>query len=220
MVLKHSYSNLDGMLRDFVAIGRNESFQNLSHYPELQDHGSALRLAGVYRDKVLAFAQALSQSDRVSFIKAIAMVEERVGSFGSVTDLPRLLSLVDDPQRSLFDWVLRNSTRYYYSKGARSVSGYDLACRLDAEHRAQSIRQETERQLQDKKRVAEQATGNLYNAVRRGDLKAVRALIGKGADVTVSTPDVTSLIVLATANGHTVIAQELENAALRRATAD
>ncbi|OGI50299.1 MAG: hypothetical protein A3E57_07620 [Candidatus Muproteobacteria bacterium RIFCSPHIGHO2_12_FULL_60_33] len=209
------YSDLDSLLRDLVSIGRNERFEDLSRYPEFQDHASVLRLADVYRDKVLSFAQELPQSDQVAFVKVIAMVEERVGSLGSVSNLPRLLSLVDDPVRSLFDWVLRNSSRYYYSKGARSVLGYDLACHLEAEHRAQGIKRDTERQLEDRKRVAKQATSNLYNAVRRGDLKGVRALIEKGADVTICGPDGTSLIALATANGHTAIVRELENAALQ-----
>jgi hypothetical protein len=214
------YSDLDSLLQDLLSIGHKESFEDLSCYPEFQDHSSVLRLADVYRDRVLAFARALSQSDRVAFIKVIAKVEDRVGSLGSVSNLPRLLSLVDDPERALFDWVLRNSSRYYYSKGARSVSGYDLACRLDAERRAEGIRRDTERQLQDRKRIAEQATGNLYKAVRRGDLKAVRALIEKGADVTVSAPDGISLIVVATANGSSAIVQELENAALRLPSPD
>jgi len=214
----YSYSDLDSLLRDLLSIGHNESFEDLSRYPEFQDHASVLRLAGVYRDKVLSFAQALPQGDRVAFVKAIAMVEECVGSLGSVSNLPRLLSFVDDPERSLFDWVLHNSTRYYYSKGARSVSGYDLACRLEAERRAQGIRRDTEQQLQDRKRIAEEATRNLYKAVLRGDLKAVRALIEKGADVTVSAPDGTSLIAVATENGNSEITRELENAALQRAT--
>src|SRR3989344_3316616 len=206
------YSDLDSLLRDLVSIGRNERFEDLSRYPEFQDHASVLRLADVYRDKVLSFAQELPQSDQVAFVKVIAMVEERVGSLGSVSNLPRLLSLVDDPERSLFDWVLRNSTRYYYSKGARSVSGYDLACRLEAERQAEGIKRDMERQLQDRKRIAEEATRNLYKAVLRGDLKAVRVLIEKGADVTVSAPDGTSLTAVATAHGNIEIVQELESA--------
>jgi Ankyrin repeats (many copies) len=210
-----SYSDLVSLLQNLLSIGRNESFEDLSRYPEFQDHASVLRLADVYRDKVLAFAQALSQSDQIAFIKAIAMVEDRVGSLGSVSNLPRLLSLVDDPERALFDWVLRNSSRYYYSKGARSVSGYDLACHFEAERRAEGMRRDAERQLQDRKRIAEQATDNLYKAVRRGDLKAVRALVEKGADVTVSAPDGTSLIALAAADGNTEMVQVLEKAAKR-----
>jgi hypothetical protein len=209
------YYGLDILLRDLISIGRNERFEDLSRYPEFQDHVSVLRLADVFRDKVLAFAQALPESDQVAFVKAIAMVEERVGSLGSVSNLPRLLSLVDDPERSLFDWVLRNSTRYYYSKGARSISGYDLACCLEAERRAEGVRRETERQLQDRKRITEEATRNLYKAVFRGDLKAVRALIEKGADITVSAPDGTSLIAVATANGNTEIVRELESVLAR-----
>ena len=98
--------------------------------------------------------------------------------------------------------------------------GYDLACRLEAERRAEGIRRDTERQLQDRKRIAEQATSNLYNAVLRGDLKAVRALIEKGADITVCAPDGTTMVALAIANGHTAIVQELEGAAMRYAPPD
>lgn len=67
--------------------------------------------------------------------------------------------------------------------------------------RNEVLRKEAERAAEGKARRAKKATGVLYNAVRRGDLKAVSALISKGADSTIRTPDGCSLIEFAKAQG-------------------
>lgn len=61
-----------------------------------------------------------------------------------------------------------------------------------------------------KVRRSERATLNLYNAVRRGDVKAVRALILNGADPKTRAPDGAELIELAKLIGYENIIEELE----------
>jgi ankyrin repeat protein len=70
-----------------------------------------------------------------------------------------------------------------------------------------------QRQLEDKKRIAEEATHKLYNAVRRGDIKAVRSLVSKGANPLVLSPDGRSMINFASSLGHTAIVAELSELA-------
>jgi hypothetical protein len=141
------------------------------------------------------------------------MVEHRVGGLGSVTNLQHLLQLVDDPERTLLDWILRNTKSYwYYSHNARSIQELDLTSKRIAERKAARVEKEQTRQIEDKSRIAADATRKLYNAVRRGDLKAVRALIERGADVTSCGPDGSPLIAVAMSKGFDAIAEELRHA--------
>lgn len=203
----------DRILHTLLEIGREGRFSEIGGIAELSDHVSVLRLADVHRDKVISFATELAMPDRIAFAKSVAIVENRVGGLGSVTMLERLLSLILDPERKLLDWILRNTTSYwYYAYGARSIEEFDLACRRKAERAAESIRRDEDRQAQDRSRIAKAATRKLYNAVRRGDIKAVRALIEKGADVSVPAPNGSSVLALATSRGFEAIATELRNA--------
>jgi hypothetical protein len=89
------------------------------------------------------------------------------------------------------------------------VEELDAIRALIAEHRAEGIERDQKRQFHDKARIAAAATKDLPNAVRRGDLKAVRALIAKGADPATSAPDGSSLIAVAASLGFDSIASEL-----------
>jgi hypothetical protein len=205
--------NVEKLLRELVAIGRSGEFSKIPLVAELQDHSSVLRLADVHHDHLIAFAMSQPLADQIALVKSIAVVENQVGGFGSVTRLEYLLPLIPDPERKLLDWILRNTTSYsYYSFGARSIAEYDAACRRKAERAAEGIRRDEARQAQDKKRISEAATRNLYNAVRRGDLKAVRALVQQVADVNALAPDGTSLLNLARSKGYDAIATELRDA--------
>ncbi len=213
--------NIEKLLRELVAIGRSGEFSKTPLVAEFRDHSSVLRLADVHRDQLIAFAMNQLLSDQIALIKSIAVLEDQVGGLGSVTNLERLLPLVPDPERKLLDWILRNTTSYsYYSFGACSIEEYDVACRRKAERAAEGIRRDGARQAQDRKRIGEAATKNLFNAVRRGDLKAVRALVQKAADVNAPAPDGSSLLDLAALKGYDAIATELRNAGAKIAPAD
>lgn len=190
-----------------------ESFEDLALLTDFQDHRSVCRLADVHREKVIEFAKLLSVDDRISFIKAIAKLENRVGSIGSVTNLYRLLQIGPDPNAELLDWILRNTNSYwYYARGTKSVTQLDAENARQAEITAIRVASDMERQQQDKGRIAEESTFKLYNAVRRGDVKAVRALLSKGADASVPAPDGSSLLSIAEAAGIQAICDELRSA--------
>ena len=74
-----------------------------------------------------------------------------------------------------------------------------------------NIQSDQERQARDKARIAlegaPEATRKLYNAVRRGDLKAVRALLLRGADASSLTPEGEPLVSFALRqNRHEIVA--------------
>ena len=204
--------NIESTLRRLLEIGRSERFEETASIPGLQNHSSVLELAGVYRDHIISFAKRLSADDRFALVKSVAMVEHGVGGLGSVTNLQRLLPLIDDPGRTVLDWVLRNTKSYSYcSHNAHSVEELDLTLRHSAERKSTRVKKDQTRQTENKVRIAAEATKKLYNAVRRGDLKAVRALMKQGADVTSCGPDGSSLIALANSKGFDAIAAELRH---------
>lgn len=153
------------------------------------------------RSEVTGFAMGLSEKDHIAFVKAVAVYEHCCGTFGSVTLLQCLLPVrltPSDTRRELLDWVLRNTDSYkYYAHGAKSLEELDLVRTRRAEMRKANILRDLQRQAGDKQRIAAKATRDLPNAVRRGDIKAVHALIGKGADVRGGDGDGESLVVKA-----------------------
>ena len=193
---------LDLVLEKLLQAGRTEALADIASLRELCPSMAVVQLLDRCRDKLVAYAKRLSESDRIAFIKAIAVLEHQVGGRGSVTHLERLLPLVSDPERILLDWILRNTTSYwYYAHAARSVEEYDSLKAQIASRTAERIQRDQERQARDRARIALQgpleATRKLYNAVRRGDLKAVRALLLKGADASSLTPEGEPLVAFA-----------------------
>lgn len=205
---------LHNSLYRLVEIGRSGNFAGLTDTPKLKCHEQVCRLADISPDEVVLFAKKLSNDDCIAFIKSIAMLEHSGGrSPGSLTNLKRLLPLISDPERITLDWILRNTTSYwYYAHSARSVEQLDIENAWRAVLTAENIARDMQRQLKDKKRIAETATRNLFNAIHRGDVKAVRALISKGADVMFPAPDGLSLVAIAAAKGFDAIVVELRNA--------
>ena len=108
-----------------------------------------------------------------------------------------------DPE--LLTWIKENRINPYDpfggSCGEITYNSYKEFCDAMESgrryHREQEqIRLEQE-QITKKKRLAADATGKLANAVRRGDVKAVEALVEKGAKIDVVISEVGSLQKLA-----------------------
>lgn len=175
---------------ELLRLGRIADFAGIDSLPGAGDHAAVVHFADVGRLSALEYFSMLPTSDRAPFVKAVATYENTVGGIGSVTLLVDLVDVADDPQHDLYDWILRNTRSYgYYSFSARSYEEY-LSERQDAaECTAANIRRDQERQARDRIRVAQQSTAKLYNAVRRGDIKAVQALLRRGADPATHTPD-------------------------------
>lgn len=131
---------------------------------------------------VLPLVANLSSQNQAFFIKSLALYEDTVGGVGSPTSLVGALEAIDDPDRSLFDWVLNNTVSYeYYARGATSYSQIQSGKESDRARAAANLELEAQRAAEGAGRRAKKASGNLINAIRRGDIKAVEGLLRNGA---------------------------------------
>lgn len=147
----------------------------------------------------------------------------RIG--GSVSPVIFLYRIVVEQlpaaEPDLTGWVVRHRTNGYEPFGTHN----DNDANTYAEHvarqlvRAERTRANEVREAERQKHAREnrqqrdrkEATERLASAVRRGDLAAVRALLGKGADVERALPDGGSLVAMALANERFVVAEYLKS---------
>jgi len=203
--------NLSQLLEDLIVIGREGDFQRVADL--MKQSKAAVKKIIANQNEVKLFAELLPIADRIALIKSIAIAEHQLGGVGSVTTLMHLLPLVPDNERDLLDWILRNTKSYdYYSHGARSVEELDAVRARIAANKAARVSKEEARQKEAKQRIADAATASLYNAVRRGDSKAVLALLEKGANPNSHTPDGATLLEFASSKGHAAIVEVLRSA--------
>jgi hypothetical protein len=199
------------LFQSLLSAGRSEQFSSIRSLPGAGVHSQVLRIAGQYLDELKAFFSTLQTADRRCFIKAIAVYKHSVGGLGSVTTLQHLLPLLPDPDHVVLDWILSNTRSYWwYSDGATSFSELQALHRARAIRRAESLRSEEERAAAAQVRRAARATANLYNAVRRGDTKAVAALLNQGASPESTTPEGVALHEYAVSVGQPEIAALLK----------
>lgn len=196
-----------------LEIGRHERYDEIHRVPGAGVQEAVIHFAGSGLHQVLKFCKDLPRDDRRAFIMAVAKYEDSVGGIGSVTTLHRLLPLAEDPKAELLDWILQNTNSYwYYANGARSLEQLQAFRKDIATRKNATMQRESERYEEARVRRATAATESLYNAVRRGDVKAVRALLAKGADPSATAaPDGRSLLSLAQDNNHGDIVAELQN---------
>lgn len=198
------------LIKQLVSIGRSGDFRAVEDLPGSGSHAEVLRFASSLRGEELRFLQAMPNEDLKAFVKALAVYENTVNGLGSVTALRQLFPLTQDNDNSLLDWVLSNTVSYgYYSHGAKSFAELEVLLAAQAARRSESERLERERGFHAKSRRAERATQMLLNSIRRGDLKAVQALLGQGATADTLTPEGVLLAQYAESLGHTAIANAL-----------
>lgn len=201
------------IIESLVTAGRAEDYAAVAAIPGAGVHAEVLRFSDSLRRGGLAPIEELSGLDRTAFVKALAVYENTVGGLGSVTALERVLPLIHDEDHAILDWILSSTRSYwYYSNGARSYAELQEIKAAHAERRAQNEKREAERERLAKERKAEQASANLFNAIRRGDTKAVEALLSQGATPQGVTPDGIPLVRYSEQNNRTAIAQLLRQA--------
>ncbi len=204
----------NALFNSLLLIGRSGHFQDALSLPGATQHGAVLRIADTNRQLLVSYFDKLEQSDRPGFIKAIAAYENTVGGLGSVTTLKRLLPLLTEQYEETLNWILANTRSYWwYAHGAESVAELAAIKQANRLRREQSLAHEHQREIAAKAKKAERASGNLFNAVRRGDIKAVRALLDIGADPTTTTPDGNTLSAYAVSIGRIDIAKLLADIA-------
>ena len=191
-----------------VEIGRSESFDELGALSIVQDQSAFWNFVGTEHDSIRAFADQLSQADLVAFAKALTVAEDRAyGGYASVSPVIDLYRKIDDPDRTVADWILKHTHNEYlpfgggrlrWNRGAKSIAEYDRIIQSIAKERNAAVSKDLERQERENARIAQEATQKLFGAVRRSDINAVVTLLAKGADVNATNGDGKTVIALAT----------------------
>lgn len=198
------------LIEQLVALGLADDFRAVEALPGAGNHSQVLRFSSSLRGDGLSVLASMASEDLKAFVRALAVYEGTVRGLGSVTAIHQVLPLTKDEDHSLLDWVLSNTTSYwYYSHGAKSFAELSAINATHATRRRESERRESERQRLAEAQKAERATQKLFNAVRRGDVKAVQALLGQGAAADAATPQGQPLIQYAEDRGHAAIAEAL-----------
>ena len=199
--------NAERLLELLIAASPENNYAAVLAIPGAGNHGQVVRYTYELRGPLLERIANLQPAEQASFVKALAVYEDSVGGLGSVTTLHRVLPLITDPDHAVIDWVLSNTKSYwYYSNGAKSFAELQDVRAYQARWRDEKEDRERTREAEAKVRKAERATQNLYNAVRRGDVKAVKALLIQGASASGTTPEGISLAEYAQASGRGDIA--------------
>jgi hypothetical protein len=174
-----NHSELNKML---LNAGRSIDFDSILSFPGAGSHKQVLNFSDKIRGQLLDEFCLLGFSDRVAFVKALAVYENSVGGLGSVTALHRILPLMPDDNHILLDWILSNTRSYsHYTYGAKSYADLMAIRNLHSLRVIENLRKEYVRAEQARSRRAVRATHNLFNAVRRGDIRAVHSLLKNGA---------------------------------------
>lgn len=200
---------------ELLECGIRGDYVSIQTLPGAGDRRKVSQLTAGDLNVAAEFFNALRVPEQIAFLKAVAAYEDTAGGMGSVTLLETLASLKSlrhgDPLRDAYAWILANTNSYwYYGGGMKSLDGFQDWQHTKYEIAAENIRNDAARQAIDSARIAVKASGNLYNAVRRGDVKAVAALIALGGDADGRCPDGKSLIEFAREKGRLDIVEVLE----------
>lgn len=172
----------------------------------------------------LKVAEVLSEDELRHLIHGLVLYSRARGRGvgGSVSPVIALyydyIARFPGQEPALTAWVVDNRVNDYdpfgsaCDEGARTYAEFlerqELRWR---EHQARLLQRQQDAARLKQMRDAEKATTNLAGAVRRGDLKAVMALLAKGADPSKAVADGGSLVALAEANGRTEVAAYLRS---------
>jgi hypothetical protein len=207
--------DIDPLVGELLAVGRAGNPSAASSLTGAGSHAKVVLAASRMRGPILNEIAAWPVADRVALAKSFAVYEDTVGGIGSVTALAYLMRLFRDSADQgyeTFAWIERNTRSLaYYAGRALDFIEPEVASARQAAARADKERQNRAVVDLAQARRAQQATGKLYNAVRRGDLKAVEALLLQGADPGVLTPQGIPLVEYARAEGRDSIANLLNS---------
>lgn len=201
---------LQSACREIMGIVHHSGLEGLrnSHFAGAR---TLLTRLGFFKWVLRDFVRSMPTTELILFGKALAILEDTTDGLGSVTPLEFLVGDGRHPfERELLAWILDNTKNAYryYTYGAKNYQDYLDKLRQRAERAAA-------KEQHDAAARASTATPKLFGAVRRRDEKAVRALLDRGADPYVTTPDGADLLGLAVAGGNQPIIEALNEARQR-----
>jgi hypothetical protein len=190
-----AYSLPDNLLARLISIGTHESFHELREKltsEEAKFHRQMMTQSWHFWYPI---AEQLNHDNLKALIKSLTMAESMLEGWqgGSVSAVIWLYNKyappVSEDKDKLTDWILRQTVNAYVpfsNYGAKSLDEYyerrsaSLSRKRDAQVKEEMRHQEAVR------RHAIAATKDIFPAIARGDIKAVTALIRKGADLAAS----------------------------------
>jgi hypothetical protein len=173
-----------------------------------------------------ALAATLPEADLEFVIRGLVLYGGAGGRTGGSVSPVIVLHRVfverfPDHHAALTGWIVDHSSNDYEPWGstllsaARSLSEVHEIRRPRDADRQLAMAAEEERRIQATARRARDATEKLPNAVRRGDVKAVAALLATGADAQTAADAVGSLVALALEHHRESMAEYLRGAGIR-----
>ena len=172
-------------------------------------------------------AKSLPESHLFNLIRGFVLYGQAGGWLGGsgspvITLYREYIVRFPEKEPALTEWIVDNRTNDYepfgtvFDEGARTYSDFIERRRKRLEWEEARWRQRREEERTQKfLREKEKATARLANAVRRGDLKAVEALLAKGADPAKAMPRGNSLVHLALEHGRHEMAEYLRSRAIK-----
>lgn len=166
-----------------IGIARKGDLSQVTQLPGMKSFQNVIAILNYNNTELFRYFYALPEKDKVHLAKAIAVLEDSVGTLGSVTMLRQLLPLMTDKRDTLLDWVLKNTRSYeYFSNGARNIKEFRRNEQQRHENAVAQRQKELQQAEESRKRKAEHASKMLAGAVRRNDQKAIKSLLEQGAD--------------------------------------
>lgn len=183
----------DVLLQKLIEMGRSSDLSRMSSFFPVQEQHRFGHIMRLRPETWLNIAKSLNIEDLVALIKCLTIAERVFEDWGGGSVSPvillfrKLASLDSNFAETIADWVLTNTENYYLpfgtmNLGAKSLIEYHLLKQLASERRKGSHELEIQRQESARQRKAQETTHALIGAVRRSDVKAVKALIAKGAN--------------------------------------
>ena len=195
-----------------LELGRAERFDEIREIARQDGRDKLASLGNRGHRLIRDFWFQLPPGDTDALIKAIAIYEDAIRFTGSVSFNRDILIYRFGGDNTTLDWVLSNTNYWYYGKKSRSLAEYEADLAESAARRSAAEKRDYARHIEAARRHAAKATQGLYNAVRREDVKAVAALLGKGAAPAVCGPDGRSVAALAVEIGNEDIIEMLREA--------
>lgn len=184
--------DIDVLIEGLLEVGRAGDLQAATELPGAGVHSQVVLASSRFRGAVVDKVARWPVADRVAFAKALAVYENSVGGIGSVTAVQHVMRHFRGDAEigyKTFRWICENTrSLWYYADRAVDFIEPDVAAVRRAAARTENERKNYELAAPARARRAQQATERLYNAVRRGDIKAVQALLEKGANPSATTP--------------------------------
>lgn len=216
MTFSSANMNIDALIEALLEVVRNGDLQAAKRLPGAGIHSQVVVAASRFRGAVIDKVASLPVDDRVGFAKALAVYEDSVGGIGSVTAVQHVMRLfTEDVEQGYetFRWICDNtSSLWYYTERAVDFIEPNVGALRRASARAENDQRSYGLAAAIREKQAERATKNLYNAIRRGDVKAVQALLRIGANPIGTTSTGELFISYARSSNRENIAAQLEAA--------